>query len=117
MSDEHPSEAQEPATGPVPRASDPHPVTDPYVARRLAEGAAARAEQSGQETENLVGEPPAQGAFLFYVLLGFLISLLLLAVIFRTSEPARRRRAPPRPRSRRRVNRLRPRRSLPAAGG
>jgi hypothetical protein len=70
-------------------ADDPHPVTDRYVARRLAADAAARAEREQQEGESLVGEPPTQGAFLFYLLLGLLISLLLLAVIFRTGEASR----------------------------
>jgi hypothetical protein len=87
-SDEKPSQHQQPAPGPSIPAPDPHPVTDRYVARRLAEGAATRAAESREETENLVGEPPAQGAFLFYLLLGLLISILLLVVIFRTSEPA-----------------------------
>ena len=87
MSDENAPQPQEPAAASPAPAPDDHPVMDRYVARRLAEAEAARAEQRRQETQNLVGEPPAPGAFLFYLLLGFLISLLLLAVIFRTSEP------------------------------
>lgn len=64
-----------------------HPVTDRYVARRLAEGAVARAERERQEAAEIVGEPPTRGAFLFYLLLGVVISLLLLVAIFRASEP------------------------------
>ena len=86
MPEEHPSQPAESAAPAVAPGGDPHPVTDPYVARRLAEGATARAKQSRQEQENLVGEAPNGGAFLFYLLLGLLISLLLIAVIFRTSE-------------------------------
>lgn len=86
MPEEHPYQPPEPAVPAVAPGGDPHPVTDLYVARRLAEGATARAEQSRQEQENLVGETPASGSFLFYLLLGLLISLLLIVVIFRTSE-------------------------------
>jgi hypothetical protein len=61
-----------------------HPVTDSYVARRLAEGAAARAESERVEAAQAAGwgEAPPQGAFAFYIILGIVISILLLIVIF-----------------------------------
>jgi hypothetical protein len=61
-----------------------HPVSDAYVARRLAEGAAARAEAERREAAHAaeVGEAPPQGAFAFYILLGIVISILLLLVIY-----------------------------------
>jgi hypothetical protein len=71
-------------TGGAPDAADPaeHPVTDRYVARRLAEGAAARAEAEHREAAQVAAasETP-QGAFAFYIMLGIIISILLLLVI------------------------------------
>jgi hypothetical protein len=81
------SDPKSPESTPSEPSQEAHPVTDRYVARRLAEGEAAREARQQQAGENLVGEPPTQGAFLFYLLLGLLISLLLLVVIFRASEP------------------------------
>jgi len=71
-------------TGAAPDTAEPagHPVTDRYVARRLAEGAAARAEAEHREAAlaAAASETP-QGAFAFYIILGIIISILLLLVI------------------------------------
>jgi hypothetical protein len=79
-----PADAQPAPDGEAPAA---HPVTDRYVARRLAEGAAAReaAEREEAALAALHGEAPPQGAFAFYVILGILISILLLVVILQTA--------------------------------
>lgn len=87
-----PDAAEEP-TG----ASDAGTVTDRYVARRLARGAAERAELERREAEEagLTGEAPPQGAFAFYLILGIVISILLLVVISRTAYDSSPAAAPP----------------------
>jgi hypothetical protein len=80
-------QSPEPADVPDAEAPEAHPVTDRYVARRLAEGAAAREAVERREAAQaaMAGDAPPQGAFAFYVILGIVISILLLVVILQTS--------------------------------
>jgi hypothetical protein len=73
--------APEPATPP-----DRYAVSDAYVARRVEEHAAAVAAEEQRGRESAAGAEP-QSALAFYVLLGFVLSVLLLIVILRTSGP------------------------------
>ena len=63
---------------------DDHRVLDAYVARRLAQESAARAEaerRSAEAISGLRGEEPPDPAIGFY-LLGVIVAALLLAVIW-----------------------------------
>ena len=62
-----------------------HRVLDAYVARRLAQESAARAEaerRSAEAISGLRGEEPPGPATGFYLLLGVIVAALLLAVIW-----------------------------------
>jgi len=64
---------------------DDHRVLDAYVARRLAQESAARAEaerRSAEAISGLRGEEPPGPATGFYLLLGVIVAALLLAVIW-----------------------------------
>lgn len=83
-----------------------HTVQDAYVARRLAQEAAARAEAERRyqdEASSLTGEPVQDSALGFYVVLGVIVAVLLLVVIALSgsrreeAQPVIERPAPARP--------------------